>query len=232
MSIKSACVGLLVSGVWCAQASALECAAAPTPSQLAQTIVERVRPALANDQLDIQLMPIGELPAMASPQVRLLSTQLRSRVAVELQGTLCGQAHASQVTVWFKVQAWGEVWVYGRNGRTDQALGDTQPRRERLDLAAAQVSPDDLASHLEGAWLGQRVNAGMPILTRHLKAEPLVLRDATVTVVVFGPGLMLRTEGKAMRPGVMGEQVPVLVNGAQSSLLAVVAGKGEVHVQR
>ncbi|MNP73266.1 flagellar basal body P-ring biosynthesis protein FlgA [compost metagenome] len=57
-------------------------------------------------------------------------------------------------------------------------------------------------------------------------------RDAPVTVVVYGPGLMLRTEGKALRPGVLGERVPVMLDGAESSLLAVVAGKGEVHVER
>jgi flagella basal body P-ring formation protein FlgA len=232
MSMKIFRVAIVVGCLWVAQANALECASGQTPSQMAQSITERVRPAFANEQLDIQLTPIGDLPVMASPRVRLLSTHLRSRVAVELKGTVCGQTHASQVTVWFKVQAWGQAWVYGRNGRTDQALSDTQPRRERLDVVAAKVSPDDLASNLEGAWLGQMVNAGMPILNRHLKAEPLVLRDATVTVVVYGPGLMLRTEGKAMRPGVLGEPIPVLVNGAQASLLAVVAGKGEVHVQR
>ena len=232
MSMKMTCVAIVAGCLWSAQANALECATGPTPGQMTQYIAERVRPTFASEQLDIQLTPIGDVPAMVSPQVRLLSTQLRSRIAVELKGTLCGQAHASQVTVWFKVQAWAQVWVYGRNGRIDQALSDTQPRLQRLDLAAAQVSSQELASNLDGAWLGQMVNAGMPILNRHLKAEPLVLRDATVTVVVYGPGLMLRTEGKAMRPGVLGEPIPVLVNGADSSLLAVVAGKGEVHVQR
>lgn len=232
MSMNIIGIGALVACFWAVQASALECANTESTDEMASYVTTRVRPALASGPLDIRLTPVGTLPAMASPQVRLLSTTLRSRVAVELKGTLCGQSRPTQVTVWFKVQAWDQVWVYGRSGRVDQALGETQPRRERLDLAAAQVSPDDLATNLDGAWLGQSVNAGMPILTRHLKAEPLVLRDAVVTVVVYGPGLMLRTEGKAMRPGVLGEQVPVLVNGAQASLLAVVAGKGEVHVQR
>ncbi|NWB95786.1 flagellar basal body P-ring formation protein FlgA [Pseudomonas gingeri] len=169
---------------------------------------------------------------MPRPQIRLLSQGLRSRVPVSFSGTLCGHDRTSTVTVWFKVQAWSLAWVYGRNGRTDQALGDVQPRRERVDLAAAQLTPNELSTDVAGLWLNQSVNAGMPVLKRHLKIEPLVFRDAPVTVVVYGPGLMLRREGKALRAGVLGERVPVLLDGAESSLLAVVAAKGEVHVER
>jgi flagella basal body P-ring formation protein FlgA len=169
---------------------------------------------------------------MEHPQLTLSSQGIRSRVPVAFSGTVCGHDRPSVVTVWFKVQAWKEAWVYGRNGRADQILSDVQPRLERIDLAAAQLSPNDLPGEISGQWLNQSVNAGMPMLKRHLKAEPLVYRDAPVTVVVFGPGLMLRTEGKALRPGVLGERVPVMLDGAESSLLAVVTGKGEVHVEK
>ncbi|XXD82338.1 flagellar basal body P-ring formation protein FlgA [Pseudomonas sp. Z5-35] len=169
---------------------------------------------------------------MGHPQIKVSSQGIRSRVPVAFSGTVCGHDRPSVVTVWFKVQAWKDAWVYGRNGRADQVLSDVQPRLERVDLAAAQLSPSDLPEEISGHWLNQSVNAGMPVLKRHLKAEPLVHRDAPVTVVVFGPGLMLRTEGKALRPGVLGERVPVMLEGAESSLLAVVAGKGEVHVEK
>ena len=99
-------------------------------------------------------------------------------------------------------------------------------------MAALQLRLSDLPENLDGLWLTESANAGMPVLSRHLQAEPLVKRDAVVSVIVYGPGLMLRTQGKVMRAGVLGETVPVLVEGAESSLLAVVSGKGEVHVQR
>ncbi|MBX8495383.1 flagellar basal body P-ring formation chaperone FlgA [Pseudomonas cichorii] len=169
---------------------------------------------------------------MMHPQIRLLSQGIRSRVPVSFSGTMCGQDRPSVVTVWFKVQAWKQAWIYGRNGRADQALVDVQPWMERVDLAATQLSPSDLPGDIEGQWLNQSVNAGMPVLKRHLKVEPLVYRDAPVTVVVFGTGLMLRTEGKALRPGVLGERIPVMLDGAESSLMAVVTGKGEVHVAK
>ncbi|UZE26173.1 flagellar basal body P-ring formation chaperone FlgA [Pseudomonas sp. B21-056] len=219
-------------GLWIASSGCYaDCDAAASRNALTAA-VQAIQAQLATPEVELQLTPMGELPAMGQPQIRLLSQGIRSRVPVAFSGTVCGHDRPSVVTVWFKVQAWKQAWVYGRNGRADQVMADVQPRLERVDLAAAQLSPGDLPSDVAGQWLNQSVNAGMPVLKRHLKAEPLVFRDAPVTVVVYGPGLMLRTEGKAMRPGVLGERVPVMLNGAESSLLAVVAGKGEVHVER
>ena len=215
--------------------SAAESACAHTPvaqQALLAHVLERVEPVLAADGVQLELLPIGEMPAMAKPQVRLVTQGLRSRVAVELQGKACGHERASTVTVWFKVRALREVWVFGRNARAGRALAEAEPRREQVDVAALQLRLSDLPENLDGLWLTESANAGMPILNRHLQAEPLVKRDAVVDVIVYGPGLMLRTQGKVMRAGVLGETVPVLVEGAESSLLAVVSGKGEVHVQR
>lgn len=220
-----ACTGYVhaASGVGCDAAAA---------SRALTMATHLIQAQLATPEVELQLAPIGELPAMEHPQLTLSSQGIRSRVPVALSGTVCGHDRPSVVTVWFKVQAWKEAWVYGRNGRADQVLSDVQPRLERVDLAAAQLSSSDLPREISGQWLNQSVNAGMPVLKRHLKAEPLVYRDAPVTVVVFGPGLMLRTVGKALRPGVLGERVPVMLEGAESSLLAVVTGKGEVHVEK
>jgi flagella basal body P-ring formation protein FlgA len=214
---------------------AAESACAPSPAAqqaLLAHVLESVQPALATEGVQLQLLPIGETPKMTRPQVRLVTQGLRSRVAVELQGRSCGHKRASTVTVWFKLRALRKVWVYGRNARPGHPLTEAEPRREQVDLAGMQVQLSELSEKLDGLWLTESANAGMPILKRHLQAEPLVKRDAEVEVIVYGPGLMLRTQGKAMRAGALGETVPVLVTGAESSLLAVVSGKGEVHVQR
>ena len=178
--------------------------------------------------LELELEPIGTLPRLSHPSVRVLSRGLRSRVPVELAGEACGRQQVS--TVWFKLRAYQEAWVYGLNTKAGQPLTAAQPRRDRVDLAGAQLEPGDLAEDPRGLWLQQDVRAGMPVLTRQLQPEPLVKRDQMVRVVVLGPGLMVSTQGKAMRPGTLGENVPVLLDGANSSLSAVVAGKGEVHV--
>ncbi|MHA6194754.1 flagellar basal body P-ring formation chaperone FlgA [Pseudomonas wadenswilerensis] len=200
-------------------------------ARLLAEVDAQARAALMLDGTQLELTPIGELPALATAQVRLLGQSLRSRLAVEFKGTRCSDGKAQTSTVWFKARAWRDAWVYGRNARAEQPVSDSDPRRERIDIAALQLLPADLPERLDGLWLNQSANAGMPVLKRHLQDEPLVQRNAVVAVVVQGPGLQLRTQGKAMRQGLLGDNIPVLVDGAESSLMAVVAGKGEVHVQ-
>lgn len=195
-----------------------------------ETLQRQVAPLIEADGAQLQLRLIGTLPNMAHPALRLLTQGLHSRVAVELSGKVCGQSEPVMATVWFEVHALREVWVYGRNTKGDRPLSEAEPHRQTLDIAALQISADELVSNPDGQWLKQSVSSGSPVLKRQLQAEPLVSRAEPVTVLVYGPGLMLRTQGKAMRPGAMGDTVPVMLDGANSSLLAVVAGKGEVHV--
>lgn len=200
-----------------------------------QRLLERIdiqaREGLALDGVQLELTPIGALPALVAPSVRLLGQSLRSRLAVELEGVPCDGGPAQTQTLWFKARAWRDAWVYGRAGRAEQALADAEPRRERIDVAALQLRPDDLAQQIDGLWLNQATRAGAPVLKRQVQPEPLVQRNAVVDVVVQAPGLRLQTQGKVMRQGLLGDRVPVLVDGAESSLMAVVSGKGEVHVE-
>jgi flagella basal body P-ring formation protein FlgA len=194
-------------------------------------VLGQLKPQLARDGVSLELTPLTALPAMHAPKVRLVGQTVRSRVAVELEGQVCGAGQVVRTTVWFKLRALKEAWVYGRNGKAQTPLAGTEPRRGTVDLAALQVEASELPERLDGLWLLQSVNAGTPILKRHLGEEPLVQRSSPVTVLVYGQGVMLRVQGKAMGPGALGDTVPVLVNGAESSLLAVVSGKGEVHVE-
>ncbi|MEO4049382.1 flagellar basal body P-ring formation chaperone FlgA [Pseudomonas sp. CAU 1711] len=204
------------------------CEVAEVEPRVLMQEVEAQLQGLGGAGLELELEPIGTLPRLSRPSVRVLSRGLRSRVAVELTGEACGRRQVS--TVWFKLRAYREAWVYGLSAKAGRPLAEAHPRRERVDLAGAQLQPGDLAEELQGLWLVQDVRAGMPVLARQLQAEPLVKRDEMVRVVVRGPGLMVSTQGKAMRPGMLGDNVPVLLDGASSSLPAVVAGKGEVHV--
>jgi flagellar basal body P-ring formation protein FlgA len=223
-------VALMIGWGGCALPVLADACVAPEmePQALSREVESQLRHVQGAEGLAFELEPMTALPALSQPSVRLVSRGLRSRVAVELSGDACGRHQVS--TVWFKIRAYRDAWVYGLNGKAGQPLAGVQPHRERVDLAGAQIQPSELAEDLQGLWLLQDVRAGMPVLTRQLQPEPLVKRDEMVRVVVRGPGLMVSTQGKAMRPGRLGENVPVLLEGAGSSLPAVVAGKGEVHV--
>lgn len=217
----------------------LACAAQPllaaeceVPALDAKAVTGDVQAALYHSieaaELSLEIEPIGEIPAMTKPKVQLLGQSLRSRVAAHISGERCGGAY--EVTQWFRVRAYRQAWVYGRNAKAGRPVSETELRRERVELLGAHLQPADLQLEPQGLWLAQDVRAGMPVLVRHLQAEPLVKRDELVRVVVQGQGLQVSVQGKAMRSGMLGDEVPVMLERGASSVPAVVAGKGEVHV--
>lgn len=195
---------------------------------IAQTVEQQLRSRMADQQLQLVMEPIGEWPSGELKEQRVLTQGLKSRVAVSLVLERCGQLVTS--SAWFRVRAYHEAWVFSRNLRGESALDASMVSKERIDLAGAQLSLEELADQVEGFWLSRDVRAGMPVLKQHLQPEPLVKRHEAVKVVVAGQGLMLSTRGTAMRPGQLGDKIPVMLDWASSSLLAEVAGKGEVHV--
>lgn len=220
-----ACVAFMSSAL------ASDCGA-PTvkPHQMVQQVMVLLQQAQSTRGLLLELEPLGELPGMTAPSVELLSHGLRSRVAVKLKGQVCGRMQVT--TVWFKLRAFQKVWVYGRDSKAGNAVDSAQLRREQIDLAGAQLAVEDLAGDPQGLWLAQNVRTGMPVLNRHLQPEPLVKRHEVLRVMVRSPGLTVSTQGKAMRPGMLGERVPVLLDGVDSSLLAIITGPGEVHIDQ
>ena len=182
------------------------------------------------DLVKVNVSVMGTLPVLAQLKVVLLSKTLRSRMTATITGKSCDSDRQVVETVWFKVQALREAWVYGRNARQDSRVSEASPHREVIDLAALQIADSELAESLDGQWLRQAVYAGRPVLKQQLRNESLVRRDQQVAVVVRGPGLELRTQGKALQSGIVGDHIQVLVSGAEASMPATIAGKGEVHV--
>lgn len=181
------------------------------------------------DDVRLRLELIGDMPRYVQ-QVKLLDSAIRSRVAVELTSVACGRAKVT--TAWVKVRAFKDGWVYRKEAKAGQAVSQARPRRGEIDLTRSRLAPSDLAQDIEGLWLVENVRDDMPALNRHLQREPMVKRDEVVRVVVLAHGLQISTRGRAMRQGMLGDSVPVLVERSHSSLMAVVAGKGEVHVEK
>lgn len=188
------------------------------------------RPDVAN--LVLELVPISPMPSMDDPEVRIEKAPLRSRMSVELRDKRCGAQCRSKKIVWFEVRAYRNVLVYGQDGRADERATDLLPRLQKVDLVGGQIREDELAPEAEGYWLSRPVRAGMVILKSHLRAEPIVVRSAPVTIIVDAPGLIIQKQGKALRSGAIGERIPVLIAGTSFSTKAVVVGRGEVHVER
>lgn len=186
---------------------------------------------MAGAQVTVSIHAMLPWPVLSQPKVTVLSKSLRSRMAVTITGKSCASDRQVVETVWLKVQALREAWVYGRNAQQDSRVIDASPQREVIDIATLQIAGTELADSLEGQWLRQAVYAGRPVLQQQLRNDFLIRRDQSVVVVVRGPGLELRTQGKALQSASLGDHVQVLVSGAETSMPATAAGKGEVHVE-
>lgn len=220
--------------LYCSAAVADDCPnSMEMQSQLTAQVVAQLSKALGSDGVELQVDSIGDIPQLRGASLRVLSQDLRSRVAAEVTGQSCDvAAELHTVTLWFKVKALRDIWVYGRNAASGVPVAEASPYREQRDIAQLQIRPAELGEHIEGQWLKEYVRSGRPVLQRQLQREPLVKRDDRVQVVVAGRGFMLSTSGTAIGPGHLGEEVPVMVEGAGTSVLAVVSGEREVHVQR
>ncbi len=185
---------------------------------------------ISGGQVKVSISAMGEWPVLSQPHVVLLSKALRSRMVATITGKACDSERVVVETVWLKVQALREAWLYGRNTSQGSKLNEASLRREAIDIAALQIADDELAEAVQGQWLRQAVYAGRPVLQKQLRDEFWVSRDQSVVVIVRGPGLELRTLGKALQSGILGDHVQVLVNGGEASMTATVADKGEVQV--
>ncbi|MDZ4298835.1 MAG: flagellar basal body P-ring formation chaperone FlgA [Moraxellaceae bacterium] len=227
-------VVLLATGQTLAGTTSAVCGLSVKEQQVITTNVTTHLQALlseaSTEPTQVVLEPMGPWPELQAVQVTMPSS-LRSRVPVTLTGLSCRHGRHVKETQWYSVRALREAWVYGRPSVADRDVMDAAPRRAEIDLAALQLLPSELVDDLQGLWLRRSVHTGQPILRQHVRIEPLVRRDAAVNVVVQSSGLMLRARGRALQHGAMGEQVSVLVNGAEGSIPAVVTGKGEVHAQ-
>jgi len=224
------CLLLIAGPIRAAELAVSTCADRQAAQMSLQASVSAAVQRLAGQSLRVSLGVIRELPVIVQARVSLLSNTLRSRMAVSITGRSCDLDRQVAETLWLMVKATREAWVFGRNAAQDSAISEAAPRREVIDIAALQLADSELADSIEDQWLRQPVFAGRPVLKRQLKSAALVRRDQQVTVRVRGPGLELRTQGRALQSGMLGDAIAVLVSGAEISMPAVVVGKGEVHV--
>lgn len=170
----------------------------------------------------------------APPEIGARELQLRgvwpsSRMAVEVRGHECVSGKPVQQLHWFRVQAYREAWVYGRDAAAGQSLQQAAPRKARLDVAQWQLREN--VEPVATDYLLRPARAGAPVRTGDLKPEPMVHRNDDVQLLVQAPGVRLRIQAKALQPGVRDEWIQVIAQGASKSTKARVVDRGIVHVE-
>lgn len=178
----------------------------------------------------IELSAFMPLPDSTNVQFALRSHWPASRVAVQLRWEECGSQRQRQETVWLKVAAYRQAWVYGKSASAGVPLAQAMPRLLQVDVAPWRLPADELAVPVGDEYLQEPVKAGAPVRRTDLKPAPLVKRNDAVQLVVRGNGVRISTPAKALQPGAAGDWIAVMIAGAEKSTRARVAAEGEVHV--
>ena len=93
------------------------------------------------------------------------------------------------------------------------------------------TGPPVEVSELTGRVLRRPVAAGRPIRPYDVEVASDVVRQQGVSVRFIRGGLTLRTEGRAMDSGRIGERINISLPGRRRPLSAVITGPGVVEVR-
>ncbi len=88
-----------------------------------------------------------------------------------------------------------------------------------------------LVKDLIGLSAKRRLPAGRPVRARDLEAPRLIHKNQLVTILLEAPGLVLRTEGKALGDAARGETVKVLNTQSKRIIHATAKASGLVFVK-
>lgn len=110
----------------------------------------------------------------------------------------------------------------------------TRTLRAGTVLTAADLSAtgDSDAAAMVGMETRRAVYAGRPVTPEDVGPATLVRRNAVVTMAFRHGVLDIRTEGRALEDGGMGEPIRVLNIASRQAVLARVSGAGQVEVAK
>lgn len=134
--------------------------------------------------------------------------------------------------LWYRVHGYALVWTAREDLLRENAVTDEIVRRERVDLAAIDLTRSDVVANPEGLVAKVNVRRGAPLTEKVLDEAPLVSRNEHVSVSLRYRNIRVRVGGVARTSGwKVGDEVKVDIPGAVTAVSATVLGKGEVHVQ-
>lgn len=100
--------------------------------------------------------------------------------------------------------------------------------RQRAERVRPGVATDP--GQVVGKALRRPVAEGLPFALVDLSAPAVIERNATVLMLIDGPGISMTAQGRAMAPAARGETVPVMNLASRNVVEAEAIGPGRVRV--
>jgi flagellar basal body P-ring formation protein FlgA len=189
--------------------------------------------ALGNVQIELQLTPkqVSWISAAASARIEISGgSEPWTGQQTFRAGIFDRQGHRQEFQIACHVKPLPQVLVATANlpkghiVRPDDVSWKQQPAGK---AAATFVDREEL---VVGQETQRNLRAGEPIAMIDVRGVPLVRRGDIVTVVVKNQGITVRTDGKAMMDGGLGQAIKVLSLDGRRELSARVSGYHEVAV--
>jgi flagella basal body P-ring formation protein FlgA len=206
----------------------------------ADGIAEAVRQQLLAQATDLpgelELSVLGrpdDTPLAAGEELRIgtpAGRWPRARVAVPVQHWADGRRVRSR-TVWVAVRWWRDVDVYAGDFAAATAVEALRSERRRVDVAGAAGALQEFAALPPGQRLRRPVREGRPLLAGDFEPVPDIARGATVDVELHSGAISLRTRGRALTDGSIGDTISVALDAGRAPVDTRVISAKAVRIE-
>lgn len=215
---------------WAAQARLVDAEA------VSQRVLAHLRETSAGLPGELELAVLGRVdggrlpPGQHSLRIADLTGRWpRPRVAVNVEHWVDGRKVRTQA-VWVAVRWWAEADVHAGNEAAGTPLDGLAFRRDRVDLAPYGPALD-VSTLGADQRLSRPVRAGRPVQAADFEATPDVVAGSELQVEVARGAVRLKTSGRALADGFVGEVIPVALANSRQPVETVILTSQAVRVE-
>ncbi len=147
-------------------------------------------------------------------------------------GVSCADAKPWSLYVPVTVRIYKQVVVAARTLPPGALITENDIRLARYDLADLNRGYFENTSVNLGMKLKRRLLVGDPLTPAMVERPRIIERGQLVSILAASGGMEVRTSGKALEHGAVGERIDVLNVSTEQKLEGVVTEDGEVRVDR
>lgn len=120
---------------------------------------------------------------------------------------LSGSNTVGNWQVVLQAKVWREIWVTRSPIRRGQTITEADFDRERRDILPCHEPLGDITSTTAAIEAGEGLQAGVPLLQRHLRLQPVVHRGQTAEALLKDGALNLTMKVEVLEDGAPGQIV-------------------------
>lgn len=154
---------------------------------------------------------------------------------VRISGQLTNSANSNDYSVFqamIRLKIKQKVPVLVRNVEAGVSLKPEFFEIRDVTLQGAPGTYIGELSKFDGAVTRRSLQAGMAISASDIRVVPLVLNQSTIEVVQENSGMEIKSTGRSLQSGKLGDRIQVELPASRKRVFAVVTGKNSVRIAR